>query len=178
MWEYCKDIPAVDNNNTIVIFTDNSLTDSFNFKVKITGQAEDDGTKYVEIMVQLKYVSNFWRTLEMPVINCEINVILTWSANCVIISTTIANQNATFPITDTKLYVPVMTLSTQDNAKLLQQLKPGFERVINWNKYLSKLELLTQNPSLNQFVEPNFQGVNRLFVLAFENDTQRTSAKG
>ena len=178
MWEYCKDIPAVDNNNTIVIFTDNSLTDSFNFKVKITGQAEDDGTKYVEIMVQLKYVSNFWRTLEMPVINCEINVILTWSANCVIISTTIANQNATFPITDTKLYVPVMTLSTQDNAKLLQQLKPGFERVINWNKYLSKLELLTQNPSLNQLVEPNFQGVNRLFVLAFENDTQRTSAKG
>ena len=71
-----------------------------------------------------------------------------------------------------------MTLSTQDNAKLLQQLKSGFKRVINWNRYLSKPELLAQNPNLNHLVEPNFQGVNRLFVLAFENDTQRTSAKG
>ena len=71
-----------------------------------------------------------------------------------------------------------MTLSTQDNAKLLQQLKSGFERVINWNKYLSKPELLAQNPSLNYLVEPSFQGVNKLFVLAFENDTQRTSTKG
>ena len=71
-----------------------------------------------------------------------------------------------------------MTLSTQDNAKLLPQLKSGFKRVINWNKYLSKLELLRINPNLNRLVEPSFQGVNRLFVLAFENDTQRTSPKG
>ena len=71
-----------------------------------------------------------------------------------------------------------MTLSTQDNAKLLQQLKSGFKRVINWNKYLSKPELLAQNPNLNYLVEPSFQGTNRLFVLAFENDTQRASAKG
>ena len=61
---------------------------------------------------------------------------------------------------------------------MLQQLKSGFKRVINWNKYLSKPELLPQNPNLNHLVEPNFQGFNRLFVLAFENDTQRTSAKG
>ena len=93
-------------------------------------------------------------------------------------STNVANQNATFAITDTKLYVPVVTLLTQDNAKLLQQLKSGFKRVINWNKYLSKPELLAQNPRLNHFVEPSFQGVNRLFILAFENDTERTSAKG
>ena len=71
-----------------------------------------------------------------------------------------------------------MTLSTQDNAKLLQQLKLGFKRVINWNKYLSKPELLAQNPNFNHLVEPSFQGLNRLFVLAFKNDTQRTSAKG
>ena len=71
-----------------------------------------------------------------------------------------------------------MALSTQDNAKLLQQLKSGFKRVINWKKYLSKPELLAQNPNLNHLVEPRFQGVNRLFVLAYENDTQRTSAKG
>ena len=114
----------------------------------------------------------------MPLINCEVNLILTWSANCVIISTNVANQNATFAITDTKLYVPVVTLSTQDNAKLLQQLKSDFKRVINWNKYLSNPELLAQNPSLNHLVEPRVQGINMLFVLAYENDTQRTSAKG
>ena len=68
-----------------------------------------------------------------------------------------------------------MTLSTQENTKFLQQLKPGFKRVINWNKYLSKPELLAQNPNLNHLVEPSFQGVNRLFVLAFENDDDRTS---
>ena len=144
----------------------------------MTGQAGDDGTKNVEIMVPLKYLSNFWRTLEMPLINCEISLILTWSANCVIVSTNVANQNATFAITDTKLYVPVVTLSTQDNAKLLQQLKSGLKRVVNWNKYFSKPELLGQNPSLNHLVKPSFQGVNRLFILAFESDTQRTSAKG
>ena len=114
----------------------------------------------------------------MLFINCEINFILRWPRNCLIVSTNVANQNATFEITDTKLYVPVVTLSTQDNSKLLHQLKSGFKRVINWNKYLSKPELLRRNPNLNNLVEPSFQGVNRLFVLAFENDTQRTSAKG
>ena len=102
---------------------------------------------------------------------------MTRSANCVIVSTNVANQNATFAITDTKFYVPVVTLSTQDNV-LLQQLKSGFKRVINRKKYLSKPELLAQNPNLNHLVEPSFQGVNRLFALAFENDTQRTSSKG
>ena len=177
LWQYCKDIPAVDNN-AIVNFTDNNLTDSFNFKVKMTGQTGDDGTKNVEIMVPLKSLSNFWRTLEMHLINCTINLILTWSAHSVIVSTNVANQNATFAITDTKLYFPVVTLSKQDNAKLLQQLKSGFKRVIHWNKYLLKPELLAQNPNLNHLVEPSFQGVNRLFILAFENDTQRTSTKG
>ena len=71
-----------------------------------------------------------------------------------------------------------MTLSTQENAKLFQQLKSGFKRVINWNKYSSKPELLRQNPNLNHLVESSFQGVNRFFVLAFENDTQRTSHSG
>ena len=164
LWQYCKDIPAVDNNNAIVNFTDNNLTDSFNFKVKITGQTGDDGTKNVEIMVPLAYLSVFWRSLELPLINCEVNLILTWYVNCVTVSTNVTNQNAAFAITNTKLYVPVVTLSTQDNAKLLQQLKSGFKRVINWNKYLSKPELLVQNPNLNNLVEPSFQGVNRLFV--------------
>ena len=89
----------------------------------------------------------------------------------------VANQGATFAITKTKLYVPVATLSTQDNAKLLTQLKSGFKRKINWNKYLWKPELWAQNPNLNHLVEPIFKKVNRVFVLAFENDAQRTRKK-
>ena len=126
-------------------------------------------------MVPVKYLTNIWRTLEIPMINCDVNFILTWSSTCVLVATNTPNQNATFAITDTKLYVPVVALSTQENAKFLQQLKSGFKKVINWNKYLSKPELLAQNPNLNHLVEPSFQGVNRLFVLAFENDDNRTS---
>ena len=179
LWQYCKNIPAVDNNNYAVVnFAENYVTDSLNFKVKMTGQTGDDGIKNVEIMVPLKYLSNFWRALEMSLVTREINLILTWSTNCVIVSTNVANQNATFEITDTKLYVPVVTLSTQDNSKLLQKLKSGFKRVISWNKCLLKPKLLRQNPNLNHLVEPSFQGVNILFVLAFKNDTQRTSHSG
>ena len=111
----------------------------------------------------------------MPLINCEVNLILTWSSTCVI---TDFNGAGTFAITDTKLYVPVVTLSTQENTKLLQQLKSGFKRVINWNKYLSKPESFRRNANLNYLVEPSFQGINRLFVLVFEGDTQRTSHSG
>ena len=175
LWQYCKDIPAWNDNNAIIIFTGNNLTDSFKFEAKITGQTGNNGTKDVEIMVPLKYLSNFWRTLEMPLINCEVNLILTWSSTCVFAAVGDGNQAATFAITNTKLYVPVATLSTQENTKFFQQLKPGFKRVINWNKYFSNPELLAQNPNLNHLVEPSFQGVNRLFVLTFQNDDDRTS---
>ena len=77
-------------------------------------------------MVLLEYLSNFWTALEMPLINCEVKLILDWSSNCVISYTNVANQVDTFTITETNLYVPVVTLSTQDNAKLLPQLKSGF----------------------------------------------------
>ena len=97
----------------------------------------------------------------MPLIDCEVSLILTWSPTCVIINST---GQGKFEITDTNLYVPVVTLSIQDDAKLLEQRKSGFKRVINWNKYLSRLELLAQNPNLNYLIEPSFQGVNRLFV--------------
>ena len=111
----------------------------------------------------------------MLLINCEINLILTWSADCVINYTNISNQIPTFPITEVNLYIPVVTLSIQDNAKLLTQLKSDVKMTISWNKYLSKPELLAQSPNLNHLVEPSFQGVNRFFVLVFENDAQRTS---
>ena len=105
-------------------------------------------------MVPLKYLSTIWRTLEMPLINWEVNFILAWSPTCVI---TNSNGDGTFEITDTKLDVLVVTLSTKENTKFLQQLKSGFKRVINWNKYLSKPELLAQNPNLNHLVEPAFK---------------------
>ena len=178
LWQYGKDIPARSVNDEIIIFDVNKTTDSLKFKAKITGKTGNDGTKDVEIIVPLKYLCNFWRTLEMPLINCEVNFILTWSSTCVLIAiliTSVQNQAARFTITDAKLYVPVVTLSTQENTKFLQQLISGFKRVINWNKYLSKPELLAQNPYINHLVEPSFQGVNRLFVLAFENDNNRRS---
>ena len=162
-WKYFRDEPDDNIENS----------ESFKSKIKITGKTPNNGNKRgVEIMVPLKYLSNFWRTLEMPLINCEVNLILTWSSTCVI---TDSNGAGTIKISNTKLYVPVVTLSTEENAKLLQQLKSGFKRVINWNKYLSKPELIRRNPNLNYLVESSFQGVNRLFVLAFEGDTQRTS---
>ena len=140
LWQYFIDEPDDDLEDS----------ESFKSKIKITGKTPDDNNeKDIEIIVPIKYLSNSWRNLEMPLINCEV-----------------------------KLYVPVVTLSTQENTKLLQQLKSGFKRVINWNKYLSKPELLRRNANLNYLVEPSFQGVNRFFVLAFENDTQRTSHSG
>ena len=128
-------------------------------------------------MVPLKYLSNFWRTLEMPLINCEVNLILAWSSTCVLAAVGDANQAATICNNLYKTLCSSSNLITQENTKFLQQLKSGFKKVINWNKYLSKPELLAQNPNLNHLVEPSFQGVNRLFVLAFENDNHRSSTR-
>ena len=97
-----------------------------------------DGTKNVKIMVSSKYLINFWRTFEIPLFNDEINLMLTGSKNC-IRSNAAANQDTEFAISDTKLYIPVVTSSALDNAKLLQQLKPGFKRTVNWNQYQSKV---------------------------------------
>ena len=108
----------------------------------------------------------------MSLINCKVNLTMTWSRDCVITNST---GEGKFAITETKLYVPVVTLSTQDNAKLLQQLKSCFKRRINWNKYQSDPRTYAQNRYLNHLVNPSFQGVNRLFVLSFENEGDRTS---
>ena len=163
LWRYYKDDP---NDNL-------ANSRSFKSKVKITGNTpSNENTKDVEIIVPLKYLSNFWRTLEMPLINCEVNIILTWSKDCVITNST---GEGKFAITETKLYVPVVTLSTKDNEKLLQQLKSGFKKTISWNKYESSIKTFAQTRYLNYLINPSFQGVNRLFVLSFENENDRTS---
>ena len=110
----------------------------------------------------------------MPLINCEVNLILTWSKGCVITNSTGAGN---FEITETKLYVPVVTLSTQDNAKLLQQLKPRFNRTMSWKKYDSSVKAFANNRYLNYLINPSFQGVNRPFVLSFENENDRSYSK-
>ena len=114
--------------------SDNNTTDSesFKFKSELLDKTNNEGIVNVKIAVPLKYLNNFWITLEMSLTNCEIKLILTWSANCVISE---GNRVKTFAIKDTKLYVPPVTLSTKDNTKLLQQLKSGFIYTINWNKY-------------------------------------------
>ena len=120
LWQYYKDEP---NDNI-------AYSETFKSKVKITGKTPAiNNTKDAEIIVSLKYLSNLWRTLEIHLINCEVNLDLAWSRDCVITNSTGAGK---FVITETKLYVPVVTLLTQDNVKLLQQLKYGFKRIINW----------------------------------------------
>ena len=107
------------------------------FLSKIACRIQNYVTKNVKIIVPLKYLSNFWRTLEIPLINCEISLDLTWSKKCIISSAVGITE---FIITDTKHFVPVVTLSTGDNVKLLKQLESGFNKAINWNKYHPKLK--------------------------------------
>ena len=157
--------------------------------------ANKEGTKEVEIAVPLKYLSNFWGTLDIPLINCEVSLTLSWSENCVITSlekrlvTAAQGDNtevrddsptgAAFKITDCKLYVLVVTLSAEDDNKLLKQLKTGFKRTIKWNKYRSEMSNETENSNLNYLIDPTFTSVNRPFVLSFknENEDERTSSK-
>ena len=134
-------------------------SESFKCKINITGKTPASGnTKDVKIAVPLKYLNNFWGTPEMPSINCEINLILTLSENCYF-----------YAITDTKLYVQIVTLSTQDSAKLLEQLRSGFKRTV----VKSKVSTISQNQYLDFSIDPSFKGVNRLFVLLFENEAHR-----
>ena len=122
LWKYCKGKPFLTDAWDIPEFIDANVSDSVNFNKKRTGKTGDDCTKDIELMATLKYVSNFWKNLEMQLINCKINLILTWSANCVIKSGT-TDQATTIPITDTKLDAPVVILSTQDNEKCKIQMQ-------------------------------------------------------
>ena len=132
LWQYYRDEPFLYDNGTFCDFpSDKNNSALFEFKTNTTGKIDNGGTKIVRIMVPSKYLSNFWRIRKKPLINCEITLIITWSANCFIIGNPVNNQVPKFEITDTNLFVPVVTLSTQDNAKLLQQLKAGLKRTIN-----------------------------------------------
>ena len=147
----------------------------------------------VKIVVPLKYLSNSWRTLDISLINCEVSLTSTWYENCVLTSRAtrsavaaqgsnpevarINNQTggAKIEIEDTILYVPVVTLSTEDDNKLLEQLKKGFKRTIKWNKYGLEMTNQDKTNNLNYLIDPTFNKFNKLFVLSFENKDDRTS---
>ena len=132
LWQHYRDEPHASLTNS----------ESLKSKMKIIIPA-DCNTKNVEIALPLKYLSIFRLNLEMPLINCEINLILTWASTSIVSN---SSNAGTFTITDTKLYVPVVTLSTQDNAKLFQQLKSDFKGTINWNKCQLKVSNRNKKP--------------------------------
>ena len=140
----------------------------------------------VEISIPLKDLGNFWRSLDMPLINCEMTLILSWYKDCVLVNKATRDADddavevntpskAELSITDSKLYVPVVTLKSGDENKLLNQLKTGFKRTIEWNKYRSQMSNQPVDNNLNYLIDPTFINVNRLFVLAYENEDDRRS---
>ena len=159
-------------------------TKSFDYKANFIGSVTNNNlTKNdAKIVISLKHLSNFWKRLNIPLNNCEVELILTWFINGVLIDklTRDANygagpiickmdnpKNTTFQITDTKLYVPVVTLSKENDIKLLEKLKSGFKRTIKCNKYRSQMSVQGNNNNLNYLIDPTFTNVSRLFVLSF-----------
>ena len=147
--------------------------------------ANNSGKKGIELAIPLKYSGNFWRALNIPLISCEVSLELKWNKNCVTTSiqleinldrgNTEASTGATLAIKDCKLYIPVVTLSKDDEIKLLTNLKSGFKREIIWNKYRSQMTTEAINNNLNILVDPTFTNVNRLFVLAYQTADDRQS---
>ena len=147
--------------------------------------ANTEGTKTIELAIPLKYLGNFWRALNIPLISCEVSLELKWNKNCVITSLeqrqvgarprNNAPTGATLAINDCKCYVPVVTLSKDDEIELLTNLKSGFKREIIWNKHRSQMTTEAINNNLNILVDPTFTNVNRLFVLAYQTADDRQS---
>ena len=184
-----------DDNNFNNIKVVNS--DTFKYKNKITGNTYnvDAGVQgydvnknvmqEVELTIPLKYLGNFWRALNIPLISYEVSLELKWDKNCVITSLEQrdigggnrdnAPTGATLAINNCKLYVPVVTLSKDDDFKLLTNLKSGFKREIIWNKYRSQMTTEAVNNNLNILIDPTFTNVNRLFVLAYRTADDRQS---
>ena len=197
LYNYYRDESSddADDNNFDNIKVVNS--NKFKYKNKITGNTYDvdagaqdydvnkNGTQEVELAIPLKYLGNFWRALNIPLISCEVSLELKWDKNCGITSLEqrdIGGGNrdnsptgATLNINDCKLYVPAVTLSKDDEIKLLTTLKSGFKREIIWNKYRSQMTAEAVNNNLNILIDPTFTNVNRLFVLAYQNADDRQS---
>ena len=174
LYQYKRDEPPDDIADDL---TQNN-SKSFDYKVKLLGNpvvAGGIGRLSVNIVVPLKYLSSFFRSLEMPLINCKIKLYLTWKKECVL-----SNQdgNAVFIINDTKLYVPVFTLSKEDNKDFIERQNKGFQRSIYWNEYKTKEQTENADANATKYInlDPSFQGVNRLLLMVYsrEDDNQAT----
>ena len=167
-YQFKRDEPQ-DNNTNV-----GKNTTSLVYKSRLIKGTDNNNVNNVKLVVPLKYVSNFFRSLELPLVNCKIDLELTWHKDDCMISSAnaAAGQVVSFMITSTKLHVPVVTLSTKDNTNLTKQLNEGFKRTIYWNQYVSKPfpETPHKNTGITRFsLDAAFQGVNRLFLLAFED---------
>ena len=167
LYQFKRDEPPDDNADV------GNNTTSLVYKSKLISGSDDNNVNNVKLVVPLMYISNFFRSLEMPLVNCKIELELTWHKVCMISSVNAAaGQVVSFMITNTKLYVPTVTLSTKDNNNLTKQLSDGFKRSIYWKQYVSKPfpETPHKKTGITRFVvDAAFQGVNKLFVLAFED---------
>ena len=161
LWQFkideIKDVDLTVDDNHIP-------NNSSSFKYKSSFITNRNGVK---IVVLLKYLSSFWRSLEMPLINCKVEFSLSWNPNCVLSNLV---GNSTFTITDGKLYVSIMTLSAEDNAKLSNLLSEGFKRSVYWNKYkIIPNKTYDENDRIRELLDSSYQGVKRLFVLAYRD---------
>ena len=200
LYNYYRDELTNDGNDNNVDNRNVVNSEAFKYKNKITGNTYNvdvgtqgydvnkNGTQKIKLAIPLKYLGNFWRALNIPLISCEVSLELKWDKNCVITSLEQrqvdagppavrdnAPTSATLSITDCKLYVPVVTLSKDDDFKLLTNLKSGFKREIIWNKYRSQITTEAINNNLNILIDPTFTNVNRLFVLAYRAANDRLS---
>ena len=176
-YQHKRDEPPEDN--AIDDLTANNSS-SFRYKISLLGDENVGGgivRLNVEVVVPLKYLSNFFRSLEMHLINCKIKLNLTWKKECVLSTDA---GNAVFIINDTKMYVPVVTLSKEDNKDFIEQQNKGFQRSVYWNEY--KTKEINENADANVFkyinLDPSFQGVNRLFVTAYNNANGQPTRNG
>ena len=177
LYQYKRDEPP-EANAINGLTTDTSS--SFKYKVELLGNPVLDGNiakRSVKVVVPLKYLSNFFRSLEMPLINCKIKLNLTWKKECVLSTDA---GDAVFIINDTKMYVPVVTLSKEDNKHFIEQQNKGFQRSIYWNEY--KTKEINENADANVFkyinLDPSFQGVNRLFFMAYNRANGQPTRNG
>ena len=161
LWNFKRD--EIINNADV---TNDNNAPSFKYKANLIGNTENNGRKNgVKIAIPLKYLSNFWRSLEITLINCKIELLLKWYERCILSS---AGTAANFKITDAKLYVPIITLKTKDNTKLLKLLSEGFKRPIYWNEYrIIPNKNYNANEYIRERLDASIQGVNRLFVFAY-----------
>ena len=166
LWQFKRDEVHVINADLTI---DNSQ--SFKYNAALFGKTANavnntnSSVKDAKIFVPLKYLSNFWRSLEMLLINCKVYLELNWIEDCILSS---AGDTAKFAITDAKLHVPIVTLSTKDSANLAKQLNEGFKRSVYWNSYETKpAKVIEQGKNIYELLNASFQGVKRLFVLAY-----------